>query len=73
MLETNIGKIDQMIRIAGLCIGAVLFVSKTITGFEGTIVGILTVYCFVTALTRYCPIWEMLGISTEKTFHKIPH
>ncbi|MFA6455486.1 MAG: DUF2892 domain-containing protein [Bacteroidota bacterium] len=73
MIETNIGKIDQMIRIVCLFIGALLYVFKIVTGFEGTIVGILTVYCFVTALTKYCPVWEMLGISTEKTFHRIVH
>ena len=72
-METNLGTLDQRIRIAGLFICAFLYVSETITGFAGTIVGLVAIYCFVTALTRYCPIWEMLGISTEKTFHKIMH
>ncbi|MCK9407598.1 MAG: DUF2892 domain-containing protein [Bacteriovoracaceae bacterium] len=72
-METNIGTIDQMIRIAGLIICAFLYVTETLTGFVGTIMGLIAIYCFVTALTRYSPVWEMLGISTEKKFHKIIH
>jgi hypothetical protein len=70
-METNIGKIDQMIRIAGLFLCAFLYISKTLTDFAGTMAGLVAIYCFVTALTRYSPVWEMFGISTEKTFHRI--
>lgn len=70
-METNIGKIDQMIRIAGLFICSFLYITKILTDFAGTMTGLIAIYCFVTALTRYSPIWEMLGISTEKTFHRI--
>jgi hypothetical protein len=72
-METNIGTIDQRLRIAGLFICAFLYVSETLTGFAATMAGMVAIYFFVTALTRYSPIWEMLGISTEKTFHRIVH
>lgn len=70
-METNVGTIDQMIRITILIISAVIYIAEILTGFAGTVVGLTAIFCFVTALTRYCPVWEMLGISTEKTFHKI--
>jgi UPF0716 family protein affecting phage T7 exclusion len=70
-METNIGRLDQLLRIAALIIGAVIYIAELLPGFAGTLVGLVAIYCFVTALTRYSPVWEMLGISTEKTFHRI--
>lgn len=71
MMETNIGTIDQILRITILIVSAVIYILEILEGVDGTMVGFIAIFCFVTALTRYCPIWEMLGISTEKTFHKI--
>lgn len=66
-MDTNIGKTDQRLRIAALIIGIVLYLSGTVSGWEGKVVGGLVIYCFMTALTRYSPVWELLGINTEKT------
>lgn len=70
-MDTNVGIIDQRLRIAGLFLGAFLYVSGIAIGLAGTAAGLFSIYCFVTALTRYCPILEMLGFSTEGTFHRI--
>jgi hypothetical protein len=70
-METNIGMIDRIIRGTMLIISAVVYIAEILTGFAGAMVGFVAIFCFATALTRYCPIWEMLGISTEKTIHRI--
>ena len=65
-METNIGKIDQLIRIAVLIIAAIFFLTHRDAGFATTVAGIIVIYSFMTALTKYSPVWELLGISTEK-------
>ncbi len=70
-MDTNVGIIDQRLRVAGLFIGAFLYVSGIAAGLAGTATGLFTIYCFVTALTRYCPLLELTGYSTEGTFHRV--
>ncbi len=65
-MDKNIGTIDQMIRVAGLFLVAVLYATHTITGSSGTMVGVCGIYFFISALTQYSPVWEILGISTLK-------
>ncbi len=69
-METNIGTIDQLIRIAVLMIAAVLYFVLNASGFTGTILGIIVIYSFMTALTRYSPVWELYGISTKQKVQK---
>ena len=70
VMETNIGRVDQLIRIAVMVIAAVLFLTHRDTGFTSTVAGIIVIYSFMTALTKYSPLWEILGISTENKTHK---
>lgn len=70
IMDTNIGKTDQLIRVALLVIAALFFFTHQHTGFQSTIAGIVVIYCFMTALTRYSPVWELFGINTEKKIIK---
>jgi len=65
-METNIGPTDQFIRIIALIIAALYYFTHPQGGFASTVAGILVIYFFMTALTKYSPVWEILGISTEK-------
>ena len=65
-METNIGPTDQMIRVAVMVIAASFFLTHRDSGFASTLAGIIVIYCFMTALTKYSPIWELFGISTQK-------
>lgn len=65
-METNIGKVDQLIRVAILIIASVFFLLHRDSGIISTIAGIIVIYSFMTALTKYSPVWEILNISTEK-------
>ncbi len=71
IMDTNVGIIDQRLRIAGAFIGTFLYVSGIASGLTGTAVGLIAIYCFITALTRYCPALEMIGLSTLGRFHRI--
>lgn len=70
-MVTNVGIIDQRMRIAGIFIGAFLYLSGIASGLTGTAVGLIVIYCFVTALTRYCPALELIGLSTMGTLHRV--
>ena len=69
-METNIGRIDQFVRIALLIIAAVVFLTHRDSGFISTIAGIVVIYSFMTALTKYSPVWDILNISTESKAQK---
>ncbi len=65
-METNIGTLDQRLRIVGLVLSAIYFLLHQSDGILSTIAGIICIYCFMTALTKYSPVWEIFGISTIK-------
>lgn len=65
-MDTNIGTLDQSLRILGLVLSFVYYFFNQSGGFISTAAGIFGIYCFMTALTRYSPVWELLGISTVK-------
>ncbi len=63
-MEMNIGILDRAFRIAGIFGAALYFIMNQSGGFFTTLSGIICIYCFMTALTRYSPVWELFGIST---------
>lgn len=65
-METNIGILDRSFRIAGIFLAALYFMLHQSGGFFTTVSGFICIYCFMTALTRYSPVWELFGISTIK-------
>ncbi|MFZ4621549.1 MAG: YgaP family membrane protein [Bacteroidota bacterium] len=65
-METNIGKLDQSLRILVLVLSALYFLLHRSEGIVSTIAGIICIYSFMTALTKYSPVWEILGINTIK-------
>lgn len=71
-MDTNIGTVDQLIRIVVLILSAFFYLTHRGEGFTSTASGVLVIYCFITALTRYSPVWDLFGISTEKPGEKKP-
>ncbi len=59
-MKCNIGSIDRLLRIVaglGIAIGGIIFESYW---------GLFGVVVLATAIFRICPIYLMLGISTNK-------
>ncbi len=62
----NVGRIDQILRLAVSLLLVILFFTDTITGTWGYVGLVLAVIFTATALTKTCPIWMALKIRTNK-------
>ncbi|MHB8054898.1 MAG: YgaP family membrane protein, partial [Candidatus Aminicenantales bacterium] len=65
-MKTNMGLIDQGIRLILAAVIAVLYITKQISGTLAVILGILAVIFVVTSLCGFCPLYVPLRISTRK-------
>lgn len=65
-METNVGTIDQRVRIAGFILAAIFYFRPQGSEMISIVAGILVIYFFMTAVAQYCLIWDILGISTLK-------
>ena len=63
-MEKNIGKLDRIIRLIISAIFLILFFTKTISGFLGVILLILSIVFIITAITGFCGLYKILGIRT---------
>ena len=63
----NIGTIDKVIRIAALLTIATLYFMQLINGTISMALFGIAIYIFMTAVMAYCPVLEMLNISTLET------
>jgi hypothetical protein len=65
-MKKNVGTIDKVIRILIALVIIVLFFSHIISGTLAIILLILSGILIVTSFISLCPIYLMLGLSTEK-------
>lgn len=60
------GQTDRIIRLIVAALIAVLYFTHMITGTLAVILGIVAVIFLVTSLIGFCPLYTLLGISTNK-------
>jgi fatty acid desaturase len=65
-MKKNMSRLDRIIRIAFAVLVAVLYFTGIISGTWAIILGILAVVLLVTSLVGTCPLYALLGISTQK-------
>lgn len=65
-MKKNVGSTDKMIRIGLAFLIAILYFTKVISGTTAVVLGILAIVFAVTAFLNFCPIWAVLGVSTDK-------
>ncbi|HMR38971.1 MAG TPA: DUF2892 domain-containing protein [Ignavibacteria bacterium] len=65
-MKTNIGKIDKVIRIFFAIIISGLYLEGQISGFGAVLLVLIAVLFFITGFFSFCPLYYLLGISTEK-------
>lgn len=63
-METNVGKMDKVLRIALAVVMSVLYFTRTVEGTLGTVLLILGGVFLLTALVGFCPLYALLGINT---------
>lgn len=63
----NVGTIDKIVRIAALLALTTLYLMQLINGTISMFLFGIAIYILMTALMAYCPVLEMLNISTLET------
>lgn len=62
--ERNVGTLDRVIRILPAIAVAYSWMTGSLTGVGLVVLGAISAVLFVTAVTRKCSIYAMLGIRT---------
>jgi uncharacterized membrane protein len=60
------GTIDRVIRSLIAIVIAILFFTHTISGTLGIVLLIIAAIFLVTSIISFCPLYYLLGISTDK-------
>ncbi|MDF1520752.1 MAG: DUF2892 domain-containing protein [Brevefilum sp.] len=65
-MKKNMSSTDKIIRLVLAALIAVLYFTNVISGTWAIILGVLAVILLVTGLVGVCPLYKLLGISTNK-------
>lgn len=63
-MKKNVGTADQIIRIAIAAVAAGLIITKTLTGTWAIVAGIVGAAMLITAVTGFCGLYKVFGMST---------
>lgn len=66
MMRLNLGTIDRGIRMFLAILIIDLSITKVLSGALGIGFVILAAFLIITALISFCPIYNLIGISTKK-------
>ncbi|MFA6548675.1 MAG: DUF2892 domain-containing protein [Candidatus Margulisiibacteriota bacterium] len=61
----NMGMLDRIIRIILAIVVIVLYSMGQISGLAAIILGVIALIFIVTSLIGYCPMYQLLKISTK--------
>jgi Inner membrane protein YgaP-like, transmembrane domain len=64
-MTQNMGLVDRAIRLLLAILVVVLFAAGRISGWVGTVLGILAVILALTSLFGVCPLYMLLKFSTK--------
>ena len=65
-MKKNVGQLDRILRAAIAVLLAVLIIANVISGTWAIILGILAAVLLLTSLVSVCPLYKLLGLSTQK-------
>jgi hypothetical protein len=65
-MKKNVGLLDKVVRIILVVLIAVLYFTHVIGASAAIILGAVGVILLVTSLVSFCPLYALLGISTER-------
>jgi hypothetical protein len=64
-MKKNMSRLDRILRAAFAVLVAVLYFTNIISGTWAVILGLLAVVLLLTSLVGTCPLYALLGISTQ--------
>jgi hypothetical protein len=65
-MKKNISTTDRLIRLLLAALVAGLYFSHIIQGTVAAVLGIAAIIIAATALVNFCPIYRLMGISTNR-------
>ena len=65
-MKKNLSNADRIIRVALAAVVAVLYLTNVLSPAAAVILGIVAVILLVTSFVSFCPLYRLLGISTNK-------
>jgi hypothetical protein len=65
-MKSNLSSADRILRILGAAIVALLYFTNVISGTIAIVLFIVAAILIVTSLINFCPLYAILGISTNK-------
>jgi len=66
-MKINMGNIDRILRVVLAIIVGVLIITGQLTGLAAVILGIFAIIFIGTSIVGFCPLYQPLKISTQKT------
>jgi len=63
-MKKNVGTADQIIRVVIAAIAVGLIITKTLTGTWAIVAGIVGAAMLITAVTGFCGLYKVFGMST---------
>ncbi len=66
-MTSNVGNADQIVRIGLAVVAAVIAFIVGVSSVLGIVLLIVAGIALVTALTSFCPLYRVFGVSTCKT------
>ncbi len=65
-MKKNISIADRIIRVALAAVVAALYLTNALSPAAAVILGIVAVILVVTSFVSFCPLYHLLGISTNR-------
>ncbi|PSR34923.1 MAG: hypothetical protein C7B46_03145 [Sulfobacillus benefaciens] len=65
-LEKNVGWVDRVVRIVIVAVLWIWPLNTSFSPFTTVVMAAIGGILFSTVITQYCPLWDMLGVSTIK-------
>jgi hypothetical protein len=66
-MKHNLGTADRIIRLIIAALVTFLFLNNTISGTTGIVLMVIAIVFLITSLINFCPIYAVLGWSTQKS------
>lgn len=63
-MQKNMGGTDRILRVILAIVFATLYLTETVNGTAGMIMGILSIVFLLTSLVSFCPLYVPFGIRT---------
>jgi len=70
-MSTNESNLDRILRVAAAAVAVVAAIAVGASSVLGLVLLIVAAILLVTATVGFCPLYRLLGISTDKSAPKV--